>query len=294
MSDSPSPRPLAATGPNAEQIEYWNEKSGPKWVAHQELLDAQIGFVGEEVIARAKIEPGERVVDVGCGCGQTALQLASRVGPRGRVLAVDISGVMLARARERAAAAGVTHVDFLLADAQTASFPRNFDLVFSRFGVMFFADPVAAFTNLRRALAPGGRLAFACWQSLERNPWMAVPLGAAAKLVSLPPPPPPGAPGPMALADPERVARILDQAGFRDVSLESLDTKLRIAGGGGLDEAARFLLEGVGPTSHAMREASAHDLERVSRAVRAALEPHLTPRGVELGASVWIATASRA
>jgi SAM-dependent methyltransferase len=293
VPQTPSPRPLAATGPNAEQIEYWNEKSGPKWVAHQERLDAQIGAIGEEVMARAKIQPRERVVDVGCGCGHTTLQLAERVGSRGRVLAVDISGVMLSRARERAAAAGVTHVDFLLADAQTASFPRNFDLVFSRFGVMFFADPVTAFANLRRALAPGGRLAFACWQSLERNPWMAVPLGTAAKLVSLPPPPPPGAPGPMALADPERVARILDQAGFRDVSLEAFETKLRVAGGGGVEEAAAFLLEGVGPTSQAMREASAHDLERVSRAVRAALEPYLTPRGVELGASVWIATANR-
>ena len=284
-------KPLAAMGPNAEQIEYWNDKSGPKWVEHQEMLDTQIGPIGEEAMARAKIQPGERVLDVGCGCGQTSLQLAERVAPRGHVTGVDISGVMLARARERAAAASVSGVEFQLADAQTTSFARSFDLVFSRFGVMFFADPVAAFTNLRRALAPRGRLAFACWQQLDRNPWMMVPMGAAAKHVPLPPPPPPGAPGPGSLADPERVARILDQAGFRDVSLEALETKVRVAGGGGVEAATRFLLEGVGPTSQAMREASASAMEAVTRAVQTALEPYLTPRGVELGASVWIVTA---
>ena len=105
MQKSATFRPLAATGPNAEQIDYWNEKSGPKWVEHQEMLDTQIGPIGEEAMARAKIAPGERVLDVGCGCGQTSLQLAERVGTRGHVLGVDISGVMLARARERAAAA---------------------------------------------------------------------------------------------------------------------------------------------------------------------------------------------
>lgn len=288
-------RPLAASGPNAEQIEYWNEKSGPKWVANADLLDAQIGPIGEEAMARAKIAPGERVLDVGCGCAQTTLQLAARVGARGRVVGIDISGPMLARARERSAAARAAQVEFLLADAQTAGFERGaFDLVFSRFGVMFFADPAAAFANLRRALAPRGRLTFVCWQTLDRNPWMAVPLAAAAKHVSLPPPPPPGAPGPMALADPERVARILDQAGFREVSLESVETRLVIGGGGGVEEAARFLLEGVGPTSQAMREASADALSTVSAAVRAALERFRTARGVEMGAAVWIVTASRA
>jgi SAM-dependent methyltransferase len=291
MSQPPSSRPLAATGPNAEQIEYWNDKSGPKWVEHQEMLDQQIGPIGEEAMARAKIEAGESVLDVGCGCGQTTLQLAERVGPRGHVTGIDISGVMLARARERAQ--GVRGVEFQLADAQTAAFSRSFDLVYSRFGVMFFADPVAAFTNLRRALAPRGRLAFACWQQLDRNAWIAVPMAAAAKHVSLPPPPPPGSPGPGSLADPERVARILDQAGFRDVSLEALETKVRVAGGGGIDEATRFLLEGVGPTSQAMRDASADVLEAVTSAVRTALEPYLTPRGVELDASVWIVTARR-
>ena len=295
MSETSAVRPLPATGPNAEQIEYWNETSGPKWVALADLLDAQIGPLGLLAMERAAVRAGERVLDVGCGCGHTTLELARRVGPRGQVRGLDISAVMLARARQRAAEQRAGGVDFVLADAQTAALERGrFDLVFSRFGVMFFADPPAAFANLRRTLAPGGRLAFVCWQPLPVNPWMALPLAAAAPLIPMPAPPPAGAPGPFAFGDPERVARILAQAGFSDVSLESVETKLSVAGGGGLDAAVSFLLEGVGPTSAALREAGEASREAVRRAVRTALEPCLTPRGVEMGAAVWIATARSA
>ncbi len=292
MSRPAPSRPLPATGPNAEQIEYWNETSGPKWVALADVLDAQIGPLGELAMARAALRAGERVLDVGCGCGQTILELARRVGPRGHVQGIDISGPMLARARERARQGGVSNAEFLLADAQTAALERGrFDLLFSRFGVMFFADPAAAFGNLRRALVSGGRLAFVCWQPLGANPWMAVPLAAAAVHIPMPAPPPAGAPGPFSFGDPERVARVLAQAGFTDVSLESIETTLRVGGDGGLEGAVRFLLEGVGPTSAVLREASEALRGKVSSAVRAALEPYLTARGVELGAAVWIATA---
>jgi SAM-dependent methyltransferase len=211
------------------------------------------------------------------------------------VQGIDISGPMLSRARERAAQAGVSNAEFLQADAQTAALERaRFDLIFSRFGVMFFADPAAAFGNLRRALVPAGRLAFVCWQPLARNPWMAVPLAAAAAHLPMPAPPPAGAPGPFAFGDPERVARILAQAGFADVSLESVETTLRVGGDAGLEGAVQFLLKGVGPTSALLAEASGELREKVSGAVRTALEPYLTPRGVELGAAIWIATARNA
>jgi SAM-dependent methyltransferase len=293
VTTTPAPtRSLAAAGPNADQIEYWSQQSGPKWVAMQDLIDGMIAPLGELAMERAAIAPGERVLDVGCGCGQTSLQLAQRVGARGRVLSVDISGVMLARARERALAAGAGQVEFLLADAQTAALPRGgFDLLFSRFGVMFFAEPPTAFANLRRALAKRGRLAFVCWQGLAKNAWMSVPLAAAAQHVKLPAPPLPGTPGPFAFADPERVARILDQAGFSEVSLEAVETRIAVGGGGGIEEATRFLLEGAGPTTAALADASEAERAAVAGAVRKALEPYLTPRGVELGASVWIATA---
>src|SRR5881628_2723223 len=159
---------------------------------------------------RARIGAGERVIDIGCGCGDTTIALARRVGPAGLVLGIDVSAPMLARAADAAREAGVAHVRFEHADAQTHRFPAQaFDVLYSRFGVMFFSDPAAAFGNLRTALRPGGRLGFVCWQAVPENPWIAVPLEAAAQHMALPPPPAPGAPGPFSFADPERVRRIL-------------------------------------------------------------------------------------
>src|SRR5262249_1479538 len=147
------------------------------------------------------------------------------------------------------------------------AFPAaTFDAVFSRFGVMFFADPVAAFTNLHRALRPGGRLAFVCWRGLPENPWMWVPVGAAAQHVTLPPPPAPGAPGPFAFADGARVRDILGAAGFQTVDVAPLDAEVSIARGASLDEAVAFLLE-MGPLGAALRENPGVDLSLVGRAV---------------------------
>ncbi|MFM8411336.1 MAG: class I SAM-dependent methyltransferase, partial [Alphaproteobacteria bacterium] len=160
---------LAASGPNAEQIDYWNDMAGPKWVALQESLDRQIGPLGAAAMAAADLQPGERVLDVGCGCGATSIELARRVAPGGAVLGVDVSTVMLEAARAAAGRAGAEGLEFANADAQTAPLtPAGFDVVFSRFGVMFFADPTAAFANLRRALRPGGRLAVVCWHAIGK------------------------------------------------------------------------------------------------------------------------------
>jgi SAM-dependent methyltransferase len=204
------------------------------------------------------------------------------------VLGVDVSAPMLVRARERAAAAGLAHVRFLAADAQTHRFaPESFDGVYSRFGVMFFADPIAAFANLRAALAPGGRLAFVCWQPLQANPWMLVPLMAVAGLVPVPPPPPPEAPGPFAFGDRDRVVHILRSAGLGDLTVEPFETELVVAGGSELDRTVEFVLE-VGPTAAALREVEAATLARVRVAVRDALAPYTTPRGVVMPSAAWV------
>src|SRR5262249_28528498 len=159
---------------------------------------------------------------------------------------------------------------------QTARFaPGRFDLCFSRFGVMFFIDPVAAFVNLRAALRPGGRLGFVCWQALADNPWLHVPLGAAARHIALTPPEP-GAPGPFALADPARVRDILERAGFADVALDDHRTTFNVGGSGGLDRAVEFLLNGVGPTSAALRQADPETRSAVAAAVREAIVPYHT------------------
>jgi SAM-dependent methyltransferase len=275
--------------PNAEQRAYWNEQAGPGWVENQERLDAQIrahGRVALEALAPTK---GEAILDVGCGCGDSTLTLGERVGPDGRVLGIDLSAPMLARARERAAAAGLRHVAFEQADAQVRPFAGDFDGVFSRFGVMFFESPEKAFANLRTALRPGGRLAFACWRAPQLNPWLAVPAAAAAPLLPPRPPLDPLAPGPFAFADGSRVERILASAGFAAIAVEAVDVPMSLAS---LDEASAFMLE-IGPVGAALREAKADDAlrERVRLAVREALSAHTVDGVTRLGSSIWRVTA---
>jgi SAM-dependent methyltransferase len=280
-------------GPNAQQVQYWNERAGPRWVAVQDFIEAQIGPLGLHAIERAAIAPGERVLDVGCGCGATSIELARRVGPGGSVAGVDISHVMLERARSRVRDAGLPHLRFEEADAQIHGFPRaGFDVLFSRFGVMFFADPEAAFVNLRRALCPGGRFVFICWRPMAENPWMMVPLGAALR--HLPPPPllAPGAPGPFAFADAERVRGILSRAGFAGVSLEAIDEMLAIGGGADLDQTVEVLLQ-IGPTAAAVREASEEVKRLVAAAVRESIMPFQTPQGVRMASAAWVVTGRR-
>jgi SAM-dependent methyltransferase len=281
---------------NADQRNYWNQQAGPIWVANQERLDRQIRPHGELALAALAPAAGERVLDIGCGCGETALALAERVGGRGYVLGVDLSEPMLARARERAAAAGVPQVEFVAADAQTAALGEaRFDAAFSRFGVMFFGAPEAAFANVRKALAKGGRIAFVCWRPVAENDWVLVPMQAAAPLFpSLPAPPPPDAPGPFAFGDAGRVRRILEAAGFDEIRIEPVDLAMT-PGGGDLDEAAEMFLD-VGPLGSALREMGAGpDLrERVRGAVRKAFEPHVRGGRVELGSAVWLVQARRA
>ena len=199
---------------------------------------------------------------------------------------------MLERARQLAASEGVT-VAFELADAQTHAFaPGSIDVLFSRFGVMFFADPGAAFANLRTALRPGGRLAFVCWQALPDNPWMAVPLGAALQHIPPPPLPAPGAPGPFSFADPDRVRGILAQGGFANVRLEDVRQTVTVGAGAGLDGTVEFMLQ-MGPAAAALRESPDPGLRpRVAAAVREAIAPYLTPQGVRMDSASWVVTAT--
>ncbi len=282
---------LAAEGPNAEQIEYWNAQSGPAWVAGQQLTDAMIRPLGLAAMERAGLRSGDNVLDVGCGCGDTSLELARRVAP-GAVTGIDISTVMLAQARRNATAAGATNVSFANADAQTHDFgARTFDVLFSRFGVMFFADSTAAFTNLRRAMKPQGRLAFVCWQALPENPWMFVPMMAVLQHLPPPPLPEPGAPGPFAFADTERVRTILGDAGFGDIVCEPHLANIAIGGDKAtLDQAVAFMLQ-IGPAGRALREADPSLRSAVEKSVREALVPYQAEGGVKMPAATWVVTA---
>jgi SAM-dependent methyltransferase len=273
---------------NAEQVAYWNGPEGQHWADREARFDAMLAPFLAPVLDAAGVAEGTRVLDVGCGNGALSRAAAARGGT---VTGVDISAPMLERARARAAAEGLD-VDFLEADAQVHRFAGGVDRVVSRFGVMFFADPVAAFANLATALAPGGRVAFVCWQGQPVNEWVAVPALAMLPIVGPPDMPPADAPGPFAFADADRVTGILSAAGLTDVDCESITPSVLLGGGLGLDDTVGWLAEG-GMGKRFLAGADGPTTERALDAVREALAPYVTPAGVEMATAGWLVTATR-
>jgi SAM-dependent methyltransferase len=277
---------------NADQIAYWNGHAGRKWTERQEIQDAVLAPITAQLFAAANLRPGEKVIDVGCGCGDTTLAAAAAVGDSGQAQGIDISEMMLARARQRAAELG-GKTKFRLADASAEDFSaEDADALISRFGVMFFADPTATFANLRRALKAGGRLAFVCWREPKLNPWLVMPFNAMKHRVPPQPERKPEDPGPFAFADDARLRGILEGAGFKEVAIEARSMQLDTAIGRGLEIAVRTALE-IGPVSRALDGQPEEVCANAEADVCAALTPYLKGDSVELGASVWVVTASR-
>jgi SAM-dependent methyltransferase len=273
---------------NTAQVEYWNAAAGDTWASLQELLDRQIAPLGHEALRALSPVQGEHVIDLGCGCGATSVDLAARVAPEGRVVGVDISKPMLGVARRRPIPPGIVRPEFREVDAQAADLGRAiFDAAYSRFGVMFFSDPVAAFANIRASMKERGRLAFVCWRGLAENGWMREPLEAAGAVLPPPVPSDPTAPGPFAFADEGRLRSILADAGFGSVSVDPFDMRI---GGGDVEETLNLTLR-VGPLGAALREYP--DLRlKVTEAVREVLARHTTAHGVLMPAAVWIVRAT--
>lgn len=275
--------------PGALDADYWNSPAVRPWIDHQERNDAFLRPVSERLIAAAGARPGEYVIDIGCGCGSTTFELAARVGPEGEVLGIDVSEAMVRRARELAPED--LSARFVYADAMTYGLPPGeIDVVASRFGVMFFADPVQAFTNLRAGMKPGGRLVFASWREAKANEWVVVPMRAARKHAPALPETAPETPGPFAFADEARVRRILDEAGFADIDLIEQDLELDVATGQGLDAAVTGALT-IGPTARLLRDVPEETREAAVAEIRTALADHAVGDRVPLGAAVWIVTA---
>ena len=281
----------ATTTPNADQVAYWNGDNGTKWARLQARLDALFVPISEAAVAAAAAKPGEAVLDIGCGCGATVLALAAAVGPGGSVTGVDISAPMLEVARRRLIEADAAHVDVVLADAATEPFPAGtVDLVFSRFGVMFFDAPAEAFTNIRRALKPGGRLLFACWRPFKGNPWFHVPYKAAVPHLPEQEKPDPEAPGPFSFAEPARVERILGLAGFSEIDVKPFDAMLTLGGPGDVADALNLATE-VGPAARALGTGSPEQRATAERAIAEALKALDGAEGIRLGAQCWFVSA---
>ncbi|MCL2447500.1 MAG: SAM-dependent methyltransferase, partial [Polyangiaceae bacterium] len=276
-----------AMSTDADQIAIWNGPVGERWAREQESADRAFAAFAAELLSRAELKPGQRVLDIGCGNGTTTLAAADAVGPGGAVFGVDVSSPMLARARARSL--GRPNVDYALGSAATQDFGRAFDVAISRFGVMFFADPVAAFAHLRGALRPGGALVFTCWRAPAENAWARCPHEAAAPHLPPAAPQDPLAPGPFAFADAGRVTRILRDAGFGAIDVAPFDAEV-VLSNAGLDDAVRFAVS-FGPTAGALREADESTAARAREAIAARFEPLLRGPRLVLGGAVWVVRA---
>ena len=272
---------------DSSQLEYWNGPAAQRWIGARERMDRAMASITTAALELAAPRPGERVLDVGCGYGTTSLVIAERVAPGGSVVGVDISAPMIDEARARAGGATVAFVE---ADAGSHRFDTPFDLVFSRFGVMFFEDPAPAFMNLGAALAPGGRMVFVCWRAFRDNPWASGPLAAARDLLPPMEPVDPEAPGPFAFADRERVRRILTSGGFGEVSITAHADEMYI--GASVEEASDYAMN-VGPLSRAAAGLAEDVRAAIRLRVVSVVERFVTPRGVAVPAAVWLVTARR-
>jgi SAM-dependent methyltransferase len=276
---------------NDVQRARWGGDDGEYWARQQDRLDRTLAPVMGPLLAFAAPVPGSTAIDVGCGCGATTIELARGVGPSGRVVGLDISAPMLAVARERLRE--FAHAACLLGDA--AALPLHdlgAELIISRFGVMFFGDPVAAFANLRSGLRPGGRVRFACWRPVQENPWLQVPLHAAYEHVPRLPKPEPEEPGPFAFADTARVTRILTGAGFTAPSFTPVNLQIDLAAGGTFDDAV-VQSSDMGPTKRALTDQPDAVREAALGSIRRALQPYASPAGVRLPGAVWLVAADR-
>lgn len=269
---------------NQEQIEFWNGEAAETWVRSQAQVDAMLAPLSEIALARANPRPGERAIDIGCGCGTTTLALAEQGTS---VWGIDVSVPMLAHARGRAQ--GLDNVAFSQTDAATQTYTPDHQLLFSRFGVMFFDDPAAAFANLRTALTEDGRLVFICWQKPSANAWMSVAGQAVQPFLPQPATPPdPQAPGPFAFADPDYIRDLLLEAGYVRISVESVTTLLHL--GDDLDSVMAAQSE-IGPLARAIAELEGESRDQALAAARQALAPHVTDAGLDLGAACWLVAA---
>jgi SAM-dependent methyltransferase len=275
---------------NEEQRAYWNGEEAEHWLQYEDRYEEMLRPYTRRLLDVVGFDQAEVVLDVGCGCGQTTREAARSVGS-GSAFGVDVSRALIARARERAAQEGVANTRFEEADAQTHAFDESaVDVVISRLGMMFFDDLIAAFGNVRRALRPGGRLVSVCWQDIASNDWITVPGAAALQYAHLEQLESSEASGPFALADRDRIAALLRDAGYGDVAIEPASEQLLL--GEDATETATFMMSS-GPGRRMLDGADPATVASVADAIAEALRNHESPEGIRLGSCAWLFSGRR-
>lgn len=278
----------SAAASSNEFVDFWNDILVPKFTRYRHILVGGLTHHSEKVFPKLEIRAGDKAVDVGCGFGDTAMQIAERVGPEGSVLGIDCCDAFLEYGRADAKAAGITNVSFVEGDVQNFPFEADHDFCFSRFGTQFFENPVAGLRSMRSSLKPGGIMTMIVWRTIDDNPWLGMP-----KQIILEHLPPPGedartcGPGPFSMADQEMVTKQLQIAGYDEIEFERIDAPLMV--GNTLEDAVDFQLA-LGPAGEVYREAgdAAHAKhDEIVRAMKAALAAHVTDEGVILESSSW-------
>ena len=274
---------------NIDQKEFWNHKKGKLWVSLGPRIDDMFGPLGDEALKVLAPQKGENVIDIGCGTATTSLKLAGLLGRKGSVIGMDISKPILEYAKQNAKENSIKNIEFVLADAQNYCFMADsYDAIFSRFGVMFFDDPVAAFSNILKGIKSGGRLTFVCWADRSANDWIEVSTNIASKFLELPPKSAPRDPGPFAFEDPLYLNEVLSDSGWSEISIENYSVTNVV---GKSTKAAADFLSRMGPMSVPFEDSEDSVKRKVIDSLEKCFADYVTTRGVEMHFSAWIVTA---
>ena len=278
---------------NKNQKDFWSGKGGDIWVERQNAMDTMLSPLGEAALNKLNFNEEENVLDIGCGCGHTTLNIAKRIGPSGNVTGLDISEPMLIRAKESAVEMSITNTLFKCVDVQTEDLgDQIYSAAFSRFGVMFFEDSIAAFKNINKSLISGGYLSFVCWQSPAVNPWQSLFIQEVKKFLDLPSPPP-RSPGPFAFMESEYVSSILEESKFQDITIEGHEAEVNMFSGRSLSDSVKDYISINPVVTQMLKESSENQIAEIVNSGIEAFSPYYSEKGLIFPSATWLVTARK-
>ena len=278
---------------NKNQKDFWSGKGGDIWVERQNVMDTMLSPLGEAALNKLNFNEEENVLDIGCGCGHTTLNIAKRIGPSGNVTGLDISEPMLKRAKESAVEMSITNTSFKCVDVQTENLgDQIYSSAFSRFGVMFFEDSIAAFKNINKSLISGGYLSFVCWQSPAVNPWQSLFIQEVKKFLDLPSPPP-RSPGPFAFMESEYVSSILEESKFQDITIEGHEAEVNMFSGRSLSDSVKDYISINPVVTQMLKESSENQIDEIVNSGIEAFSPYYSEKGLIFPSATWLVTAKK-